>query len=165
MRSHRGGPPSFMASIERRHAYRFGYLKSEHWSNLRLSKLVEQDAHCQVCGERDLSNDVHHVVYRPNLCDATLDDLVVLCRDCHETVHAALDSSPWIKHFDDPSERWAATLFEFRVLCVLKHGPRATAIAKLRYRDQAAIITAARRDKRRAETQNADQRSNPLIGV
>ena len=99
-----------MASIARRHAYRFGYLKSEHWANLRLAKLAEQDACCQACDHRDLSNDVHHVLYRESLYDTSLDDLVVLCRDCHERVHCVLERWSHVNATPDVRARWKATL-------------------------------------------------------
>lgn len=79
-------------SIPGRHFYRFKYLKSDHWQNLRLEKLVEVDAHCYRCGVRDLSNDVHHVNYR-KLFDVMLSDLIVLCRTCHGLMHEALDAA------------------------------------------------------------------------
>lgn len=77
-------------NFDKRHSYRFGYLKSEHWSNLRIQKLASVDAVCIKCGVRDLGNDVHHINYR-NLYDVGLDDLVVVCRGCHEQIHAYLD--------------------------------------------------------------------------
>lgn len=79
-------------SIPGRHFYRFTYLKSDHWQNLRLEKLVEVDAHCYRCDVRDLSNDVHHVNYR-KLFDVMLSDLIVLCRTCHDLMHEALDAA------------------------------------------------------------------------
>lgn len=79
-----------MSAIAGKHFYRFKYLRSEHWQNLRLEKLVSVDARCKNCGLRDLSNDVHHLNYR-SLFDVTLDDLVVLCRKCHDMVHEALE--------------------------------------------------------------------------
>lgn len=72
--------------INAKHRYRFGYLKSEHWSNLRIAKLAEQDAKCQKCGLRSLSNDVHHWKYR-KLYDVTMSDLAVFCRLCHDRTH------------------------------------------------------------------------------
>lgn len=81
-----------MATINGRHFYRFQYLKSDHWQNLRLEKMVEVDAHCLRCGIRDLSNDVHHVRYR-KLYDVELSDLIVLCRDCHKIMHEVLEAS------------------------------------------------------------------------
>lgn len=76
--------------IQAKHYYRFTYLKSEHWQNLRIAKLAEVDAVCRKCKVRDLSNDVHHLIYR-NLYDVQLFDLIVLCRECHSMVHGALE--------------------------------------------------------------------------
>ena len=78
-------------SVAGKQFYRFTYLRSEHWENLRIAKLASVDAKCQRCTHRDLSNDVHHLRYR-HLYDVTLDDLLVLCRDCHEEVHIALET-------------------------------------------------------------------------
>lgn len=71
--------------------YRTKYLKSEHWQSLRLAKLASVDACCYRCRKRDLHNDVHHLRYR-SLWDVTLDDLIVVCRSCHDIAHVVLDS-------------------------------------------------------------------------
>jgi hypothetical protein len=78
--------------IEARHAYRFGYLKSEHWQNLRIEKLAEEDACCFFCGHRDLRNDVHHVHYPDNLYEADTSMLRVLCREHHDMMHQFIDA-------------------------------------------------------------------------
>lgn len=72
--------------------YRNTYLRSDHWRNLRLEKLASVDAYCFRCGVRDLSNDVHHTVYR-KLYDVTLRDLIVLCRPCHQLLHESIDAA------------------------------------------------------------------------
>lgn len=79
--------------IEARHAYRFGYLQSEHWKNLRIQKLAECDARCHICNLRDLENDVHHIYYPPDLFKTRLHVLRVLCRKHHEMVHAYMDAN------------------------------------------------------------------------
>lgn len=97
-------------NAERRTFYRSIYLKSDHWSNLRLQKLADCDAKCERCGKRDLSNDVHHLRYR-RLYDVLLEDLVVLCRRCHILVHEALELfQEQIKNEPDESKTWIATL-------------------------------------------------------
>lgn len=85
-----GNAPLSQGRVAAKHHYRFKYLKSEHWGNLRIAKLASVDAKCKHCGARDLSNDVHHLRYR-KLYDVELDDLVVLCRICHDLAHEALD--------------------------------------------------------------------------
>lgn len=89
--------------------YRTVYLKSPHWSNLRLEKLTDVDACCERCGKRDLSNDVHHLRYK-KLYDVTLDDLVVLCRKCHDLTHQALDIFRLRVITGKEDKAWRATL-------------------------------------------------------
>jgi hypothetical protein len=74
-------------SIESKHAYRFGFLKSEHWKGVREIALVEKQAHCEICGKLDWKNDVHHVQYRASLFKSLRSDFRVLCRGCHGIVH------------------------------------------------------------------------------
>lgn len=78
-------------NVNARWYYRNVYLKSEHWSNLRLAKLAQVDAVCKICKHRDLGNDVHHIYYR-SLYDVQLADLRVLCRGCHRKIHSILEA-------------------------------------------------------------------------
>lgn len=90
-----------MASIGRKHAYRFGYLKSEQWQNVRAAVLVRDDAKCWFCGVRDLSNDIHHVVYPDNVWKTESKHCITLCRDCHDKVHVLLKlngGSDWVNN-------------------------------------------------------------------
>jgi hypothetical protein len=77
--------------IEARHSYRFGYLQTDHWKDLRVQKLASQDACCLFCGLRDPSNDVHHVHYPKDLNDTKLGHLRVLCRKHHKRVHELMN--------------------------------------------------------------------------
>lgn len=74
-----------------RHTYRFHYLKSDHWKDLRLRKLASEDAKCEICNFRSTSNDVHHLRYPKPLTKTKIHDLVVLCRSCHEFIHEIMD--------------------------------------------------------------------------
>jgi hypothetical protein len=74
--------------LAEKQAYRFGFLKSEAWKDLRAEVMAKHDAKCRMCGVRNLSNDVHHLIYpksfkRPKDCR-----FAVLCRGCHEEIHA-----------------------------------------------------------------------------
>ena len=61
------------------------YLKTDHWRDLRRRMLYHAHYRCQVCnGQAGL--EVHHRTYE-NRGDERLADLIVLCRDCHETHH------------------------------------------------------------------------------
>jgi len=61
------------------------YLKSDHWQALRSVKLKEADSRCQVCNAGGLL-DVHHRTYE-RLGKESLEDLTVLCRECHDLFH------------------------------------------------------------------------------
>lgn len=77
-------------SIEAKHSYRFGYLKSEEWKAVRLEALARESAKCQICGEESISNDAHHIWYPYNIYETTADHLVILCRPCHDFLHTMI---------------------------------------------------------------------------
>lgn len=77
-------------SIAAKHAYRFGYLKSEQWQNVRVEVLARRKATCVLCGKVDLSNDVHHCVYPRNIWHTQPEHCTVLCRQCHESAHKTI---------------------------------------------------------------------------
>lgn len=108
-----GAVPLSQSRVEAKHHYRFKYLKSDHWQNLRLEKMVSVDAKCKKCGVRNLSNDVHHLRYK-KLYDVEITDLVVLCRECHDFAHEALDMCrDRIKRYDNS---WEATELVINIL-------------------------------------------------
>jgi hypothetical protein len=74
-------------SIAGKHAYRFGYLKSEEWHGVRLIALVRDEFKCRVCGHESEKNDAHHVFYPESFWSTDPDCLVTLCRRCHDLVH------------------------------------------------------------------------------
>lgn len=74
-------------SIESKHAYRFGFLKSEQWQTLRLICIATDEGKCVICGKYDESNDAHHLFYRHPWSLTKVDDLLTLCRKCHKDVH------------------------------------------------------------------------------
>lgn len=75
-------------SVESKHAYRFGYLKSEQWSTVRIEALARERGRCQVCGEESISNDAHHIWYPENIYETKAFHLAILCRPCHEFIHS-----------------------------------------------------------------------------
>lgn len=77
-------------SIEGKHAYRFVYLKSEQWQTVRLEALARDGAKCFVCGFYALENDAHHINYPDSIWNTKADDLIILCRQCHDAVHSLL---------------------------------------------------------------------------
>lgn len=98
--------------IEEKHAYRFGFLKSDKWQDIRLWALAKKDAKCRMCNARSLSNDVHHVIYRESFWDTKKCDVVVLCRRCHDLVHGLMDI--WKKH--KTQDEWLCNWKLFRII-------------------------------------------------
>jgi len=64
--------------------YRNDYLKSEHWKDLRAKKL-QLNPVCEKCGSNKRV-EPHHLIYK-NLHDICVEDLMTLCRICHEELH------------------------------------------------------------------------------
>jgi len=70
---------------DRQIAYQY-FLQSPGWLGLRL-KCFERDGHrCQGCGTNERLQ-AHHRFYRQRWEDTELDDLVTLCKGCHEALH------------------------------------------------------------------------------
>ena len=65
----------------------YDYLHSEEWQAKRLQALVRDNFRCQLCGS-GTNVQVHHINYENLHTDAELDDLVTLCKACHEKVHS-----------------------------------------------------------------------------
>jgi hypothetical protein len=87
---HINGAPVFRISLQsfRRHLPFSGtyddYINSDRWQRMRWRKLLQQPR-CQLC-YHDRNLHVHHRTYE-NLGQESLDDLIVLCKTCHERHH------------------------------------------------------------------------------
>ena len=68
------------------------YLKSAQWKALRLATLKRDHYTCQQCGIDNVPLDVHHIHYN-NLGNEPLEDLVCVCRSCHQEIHNLLGYS------------------------------------------------------------------------
>jgi len=86
-------------SIDGKHAYRFGYLKSEAWRGVRLEALSAAGAKCEICGVVDWHNDAHHTTYPENIWKTERSHLAVLCRRCNDAVHDVMSEH-------DHGEKW-----------------------------------------------------------
>jgi hypothetical protein len=62
------------------------YLESDAWKRRRSVALSEAGHRCQVCN-REGQLDVHHRTYE-RLGNELPQDLVVLCRECHQLFHS-----------------------------------------------------------------------------
>lgn len=66
-------------------------LKSHEWHKCAKEKIEEAGNQCWNCGSQD-HLDVHHLTYRDVLpWEYSSDELRVLCRTCHESVHHVAD--------------------------------------------------------------------------
>lgn len=72
-----------------RNYYRTVYLKSDEWKNKRNLIMEYYNSVCQKCNS--LATDVHHITY-DNIFKEKFDDLVPLCRSCHEKEHLKKDN-------------------------------------------------------------------------
>ena len=62
------------------------YLKSEAWEKTRKRMLRKHGYRCQLCAAKNVVLDVHHNNYE-NIGHELDEDLVVLCRTCHDKYH------------------------------------------------------------------------------
>lgn len=62
------------------------YMKSSAWRAVRGRVLQRDGCRCRDCGLVSAHNDVHHLTYARLGCEA-LDDLITLCRGCHDQRH------------------------------------------------------------------------------
>jgi 5-methylcytosine-specific restriction endonuclease McrA len=62
------------------------YLKSDHWQTKRKARLKLDNYTCQSCLSSGVPLEVHHLHYRTHTAER-LEDLVSLCRSCHERQH------------------------------------------------------------------------------
>jgi len=62
------------------------YLKSDHWKHLRYSVLKRDGFKCVKCGSA-CELQAHHVIYRRRFVDSLEQDLISVCKSCHESIH------------------------------------------------------------------------------
>lgn len=62
------------------------YVKTEHWQHFRTEALKFAQYKCQLCNAKDAELNVHHKNY-DNLGRETFNDVIVLCKECHEVHH------------------------------------------------------------------------------
>lgn len=68
--------------------YRDIYLRSEHWKLTRKVALAACGGICAECKRPYDTLDVHHLTYR-HIFDVMPQDLVAICRACHDRKHPA----------------------------------------------------------------------------
>lgn len=67
------------------------FLKSAYWRKVRLAILKRDNKHCCSCGSTD-DLHIHHLTYKHHLKELdNLDDLVTLCKKCHNEIHGRVN--------------------------------------------------------------------------
>ncbi len=56
--------------------------------NLRIATLMRNGYQCTQCGKENRRLDAHHIVYREHGGKDTIENLITLCKICHNKVHA-----------------------------------------------------------------------------
>lgn len=86
-----------------------GYQRGWRWWRRRSRYFASGNANatCPGCLVRvGESDDVHHLAY-PDIPGTERDeDLVVMCRACHESVHASLDAWPGLRRMPRSAATW-----------------------------------------------------------
>lgn len=62
------------------------YLQSPHWQRKRRHVLNRAGYLCEICRKGDRQLDVHHRTYENKGWELS-EDLMALCRECHEKTH------------------------------------------------------------------------------
>ncbi|MCR4330008.1 MAG: HNH endonuclease [Candidatus Roizmanbacteria bacterium] len=74
------------------------YLRSTHWDEVR-KETYKRNNFCSICGSQDTQLNIHHLTYKDkignsNLYNERINDLTVLCRDCHTCLHSYYGNRP-----------------------------------------------------------------------
>jgi 5-methylcytosine-specific restriction endonuclease McrA len=74
--------------------YKMGakYREEPEWKVKRTQALMRAEYKCQTCPARDTTLDVHHNNYE-SYGNERPQDLVVLCRSCHEKIHGVVEDA------------------------------------------------------------------------
>ena len=75
------------------------YLLSDEWGALREAVLKRCGQRCEKC-ERIVPLEVHHIIYDRRYFEH-LDDLIALCRPCHQRRHGYLSELEWHEQIYD----------------------------------------------------------------
>ena len=78
-------PQQMPTMVEKTNEMQEAYYASEHWSTVRLDRMEYDDFRCVLCGDREPLR-VHHIRYR--LFAESRSDLLTVCEDCHDIIHA-----------------------------------------------------------------------------
>lgn len=78
--------PSLMNEKIRHWGYQKGF--NYGYSSRRSAVLHRDNYTCQCCGKKNCRLEVHHIVFRSNGGTDDEENLITLCKECHDGVHA-----------------------------------------------------------------------------
>jgi hypothetical protein len=84
-------PEELLTSPEKQDYHK--YLNSPEWKEKARQKRIEAGNKCQLCNSSGTPLNVHHRTYE-NIYQEKPEDLIVLCKDCHQKFHDIPDSIP-----------------------------------------------------------------------
>ena len=69
--------------------YGWAYQKGVNYgyANARAHALDRDSYTCQLCGKKHTHLEVHHIIWRSQDGSDELDNLITLCKDCHDAIH------------------------------------------------------------------------------
>ena len=67
--------------------FKHNYLQSQQWRDKR-HLVIQRDGNCRVC-KATINLEVHHLSYK-HLSQEPLEELITLCRTCHQSRHDIL---------------------------------------------------------------------------
>lgn len=73
-------------------------LKDPRWQKKRLEVMQANDFCCEMCGDSESPLNVHHKEYFKGYepWDYEINQLAVICENCHETLHDSFDILKWV---------------------------------------------------------------------
>lgn len=96
------------------------YIKSPKWKRFKLSILKTRGEKCELCNEKTSFLDLHHIHYR-TLYNEQPEDVLLLCRECHENQHPK--KNPILKFADMLADSIDIELFEVKKTRALRNCP------------------------------------------
>ena len=79
--------------MEKNHEAYLAYLRGPIWAEKRYWKFRLAKFRCERCSNKNRKLEVHHKTYR-NLFNEPMEDLELLCCDCHQWKHGLSDFDP-----------------------------------------------------------------------
>lgn len=69
-------------------AEKLAYMQTEQWKQLKQTRLMIAQYKCECCGSANRLH-LHHVTYE-RLTQELIEDVVILCEECHSKLHSIL---------------------------------------------------------------------------